>query len=170
MYAIILLYMFCIRDDVVSVGLFDCIFSVVRRSVHVIVKLMFVAVGFHRVRIVGEQATRRQAPVLVVAPHSSFYDGLAAVVTGGPIIVAEQENSFMPVVGSTRDDDDDNYYYNTTFLIIIYIYIYSPFPFQFSYENSVRIALQSPVRMQFRSSRDCRTPAHVLYKRVLRKI
>lgn len=62
---------------------------------------MFGAVGFHRVKTVGEQATRQQAPVLAVAPHSSFYDGLAAVVTGGPTIVAKEENSFIPIVGST---------------------------------------------------------------------
>jgi len=67
-----------------------------------VVRLMFGAVGFHRVRTVGEQATRQEAPVLAVAPHSSFYDGLAAVVTGGPTIVAKEENSFIPIVGSTR--------------------------------------------------------------------
>ncbi|XP_027850888.1 lysophosphatidylcholine acyltransferase isoform X1 [Aphis gossypii] len=71
----------------------------VRSAVYVIVRLMFGAVGFHRVRTVGEQATRQQAPVLAVAPHSSFYDGLAAVVTGGPTIVAKEENSFIPIVG-----------------------------------------------------------------------
>lgn len=81
---------------------FDCVFSCVRRAVYVVVRLMFGAVGFHRVRTVGEQATRQQAPVLAVAPHSSFYDGLAAVVTGGPTIVAKEENSFIPIVGSTR--------------------------------------------------------------------
>lgn len=77
-------------------------FSGVRRAVYAVVRLMFGAAGFHRVRTVGEQATRQQAPVLVVAPHSSFYDGLAAVVAGGPTIVAKEENSFIPVVGSTR--------------------------------------------------------------------
>lgn len=84
-------------------GAFDCcIFSSVKRVVYVVVRLMFGAVGFHRVRTVGEQATRQQAPVLAVAPHSSFYDGLAAVITGGPTIVAKEENSFIPFVGSTR--------------------------------------------------------------------
>lgn len=76
-------------------------FSGVRRAVYVVVRLMFGAVGFHRVRTVGEQATRQEAPVLAVAPHSSFYDGLAAVVTGGPTIVAKEENSSIPIVGST---------------------------------------------------------------------
>ncbi|XP_015363649.1 PREDICTED: 1-acylglycerophosphocholine O-acyltransferase 1-like [Diuraphis noxia] len=67
----------------------------VRRAVYMVVRLMFGAVGFHRVRTVGEQATRKEAPVLAVAPHSSFYDGLAAVVTGGPTIVAKEENSYI---------------------------------------------------------------------------
>jgi len=61
---------------------------------------MFVAVGFHRVKTVGERATRQRAPVLAVAPHSSFYDGLAAVIAGGPTVVAKEENSSIPVVGS----------------------------------------------------------------------
>lgn len=85
-----------------GVRLLIAFFSSVRRAVYVIVRLMFGAVGFHRVRTVGEQATRQQAPVLAVAPHSSFYDGLAAVVTGGPTIVAKEENSFIPLVGSTE--------------------------------------------------------------------
>lgn len=78
-----------------------------------IVRLMFGAVGFHRVRTVGEQATRQQAPVLAVAPHSSFYDGIAAIVADGPIIVAKEENSFIPVIGSTG-----TIRYLTRFLIV----------------------------------------------------
>jgi len=89
---------------------FDCVFSCVRRAVYVVVRLMFGAAGFHRVRTVGEQATRQQAPVLAVAPHSSFYDGLAAVVTGGPTIVAKEENSFIPIVGSTRRSSTSSLY------------------------------------------------------------
>jgi len=98
----IIFYVYICTFHVYVVSGFLLRFSCVRRAVYVVVRLMFGAVGFHRVRTVGEQATRQQAPVLAVAPHSSFYDGLAAVVTDGPTIVAKEENSFIPIVGSTR--------------------------------------------------------------------
>merc|ERR1719513_206425 len=58
--------------------------------------IIFYALGF-RVEIIGEQAPRNVAPVLVVAPHTSFLDVFTiALCYSSP--VARIENSDTPVL------------------------------------------------------------------------
>lgn len=52
-------------------------------------------------KIKGEQATNKDAPVLALAPHSSFFDALPVVYLGGPSIVAKAEVGRIPFFGST---------------------------------------------------------------------
>lgn len=56
-------------------------------------------VGFQNVRVIGEQASRDVAPVIVVAPHSTFLDGMAVFWSGKPFIVSREENKNIPFVG-----------------------------------------------------------------------
>merc|ERR1719397_359160 len=51
---------------------------------------MFMCVGFV-VKVKGEQASSKDAPILVVAPHSTFFDALAVAVMGAPSVVAKAE-------------------------------------------------------------------------------
>jgi lysophosphatidylcholine acyltransferase/lyso-PAF acetyltransferase len=46
--------------------------------------------GF-KLRVKGRQATVREAPILVLAPHSSFYDTLVGFFLGSPSIVAKEQ-------------------------------------------------------------------------------
>lgn len=61
---------------------------------------MFAAGGF-RVKVIGVQSKRSEAPVVTLAPHSSFIDSLAMVYMGGPSIVAKGETASIPFFGST---------------------------------------------------------------------
>ncbi len=56
--------------------------------------------GFHRVKIVGQQASPEEAKILAVAPHSTFFDALPVVLMGAPSVVAKAETNNMPFWGS----------------------------------------------------------------------
>lgn len=47
----------------------------------------------------GTQVTASEAPVLIVAPHSTFFDAMAVFWTGLPFIVNREENRKIPLIG-----------------------------------------------------------------------
>jgi len=51
------------------------------------------------VTITGVRVTKSEAPVLVVAPHSSFFDALAIFWSGLPFIVNREENKDLLFIG-----------------------------------------------------------------------
>ena len=57
--------------------------------------------GFHRVSVRGTRASSEEAPILVVAPHSTFFDAFAAFWGGGemPYVVSREENKNLPLIG-----------------------------------------------------------------------
>ncbi|KAF7688063.1 lysophosphatidylcholine acyltransferase 2 [Silurus meridionalis] len=78
-------------------------------------RLCFFAMGF-RVKVKGKQASSSEAPILVVAPHSSFFDSITCIVSGLPSVVSRTENllplmfgrftrCLQPVVVSREDPD-----------------------------------------------------------------
>jgi len=69
-----------------------------RNIVCIILRFMFMCVGFV-VKVKGEQASSKDAPILVVAPHSTFFDALAVAVMGAPSVVAKAETSNIPFWG-----------------------------------------------------------------------
>lgn len=73
----------------------------------VITRLIGVVAGFHYIPHKGKRATRNEAPILVMAPHSSFVDALAVVVMGVPAFVSGIENAKMPFLGSTLCFEND---------------------------------------------------------------
>ena len=68
------------------------------------------------ITIKGELASFEEAPVLVAAPHSTFFDGFAVFWSGLPYIVSRNENRQLPLIGKcvelaqslfvTREDPD----------------------------------------------------------------
>lgn len=56
--------------------------------------------SFHRVKITGRQATSKEAPILVLAPHSSFFDSISVVLFGPPSVLAKGETESLPLLGS----------------------------------------------------------------------
>ncbi|XP_061619171.1 lysophospholipid acyltransferase LPCAT4 isoform X1 [Phyllopteryx taeniolatus] len=63
-------------------------------------RAVFFSVGFVWVRVKGRRADLREAPVLVVAPHSSFLDMLVLCTTQLPTVVSRSENTSLPVIGA----------------------------------------------------------------------
>lgn len=61
-------------------------------------RAMFFSMGF-RVTVKGKVASPLEAPIFVVAPHSTFFDGIACVVAGLPSLVSRNENAQTPLVG-----------------------------------------------------------------------
>lgn len=59
----------------------------------------FFSMGF-RVVVKGKQASSHDAPILAVAPHSTFFDGIVCVVAGLPSTVSRVENLATPIFGS----------------------------------------------------------------------
>jgi len=76
-------------------------------------RLSFFCCGFHFVEVCGEPKSSLEAPILVVAPHSSFFDAIVAFINVGlPSAVSRAENpqpvkslikALQPVLVS-RDD------------------------------------------------------------------
>nr|XP_018912794.1 PREDICTED: lysophosphatidylcholine acyltransferase isoform X1 [Bemisia tabaci] len=64
-----------------------------------VIRLLFFACGFHYVKVKGAQAKAEEAPILAVAPHSSFFDALPVIILGSPSVVARAENGNMPFFG-----------------------------------------------------------------------
>jgi lysophosphatidylcholine acyltransferase/lyso-PAF acetyltransferase len=73
-----------------------------RRTISVILtylgQLCCKCVGF-QVKKIGHQVSKDVAPVLAVAPHSSFFDGLAVFYSGLPYIISRSENRKIPFIG-----------------------------------------------------------------------
>ncbi|XP_015609933.1 lysophosphatidylcholine acyltransferase isoform X2 [Cephus cinctus] len=55
--------------------------------------------GGMRIVVRGKQASRMEAPILVVAPHSTFIDGGIVYVTGFPSIIVRRESGLNPFIG-----------------------------------------------------------------------
>lgn len=63
-------------------------------------RALFICGGFHHLKVKGRKAESKDAPVLALAPHSSFFDALPVVYLGGPSIVAKAETGRIPFFGS----------------------------------------------------------------------
>ncbi|XP_028644052.1 lysophosphatidylcholine acyltransferase 2 isoform X2 [Grammomys surdaster] len=61
-------------------------------------RAMFFSMGF-TVTVKGKVASPLEAPIFVVAPHSTFFDGIACVVAGLPSLVSRNENAQTPLAG-----------------------------------------------------------------------
>ncbi|XP_061714690.1 lysophosphatidylcholine acyltransferase isoform X1 [Cydia pomonella] len=76
--------------------------SKLRFSILSLMRLVVVVAGFHRVKILGAKyapSDHREAPVVVMAPHSSFFDAIAIVCLGAPSVVAKADTARLPFIG-----------------------------------------------------------------------
>ncbi|XP_071644360.1 lysophosphatidylcholine acyltransferase isoform X3 [Temnothorax longispinosus] len=55
--------------------------------------------GGMKIVVRGKQASRSEAPILVLAPHSTFIDGGIVYVTGFPSIIVRRESGLNPFIG-----------------------------------------------------------------------
>ncbi|XP_026887087.2 lysophosphatidylcholine acyltransferase 2 [Electrophorus electricus] len=61
-------------------------------------RVCFLGMGFCVV-VKGRQVSGAKAPILAVAPHSSFFDAIACIVAGLPSIVSRSESLDAPIFG-----------------------------------------------------------------------
>ncbi|XP_003969581.1 lysophosphatidylcholine acyltransferase 2 [Takifugu rubripes] len=69
-----------------------------RRVMTALGRAYFFCMGF-RVVIKGTQVSSSEAPILAVAPHSTFFDGIVCIVAGLPSTVSRVENLATPIFG-----------------------------------------------------------------------
>ncbi|XP_069918032.1 lysophosphatidylcholine acyltransferase 2 isoform X1 [Oryctolagus cuniculus] len=72
--------------------------KIAQRALKFLGHAMFFSMGFV-VSVKGRIASPLEAPIFVVAPHSTFFDGIACVVAGLPSLVSRNENAQTPLVG-----------------------------------------------------------------------
>lgn len=63
-------------------------------------RAVFFSLGFLWVEVKGRRADLKEAPVLVVAPHSGFLDMLVLCPTQLATVVSRSENTSLPVIGA----------------------------------------------------------------------
>ncbi|XP_042368558.1 lysophospholipid acyltransferase LPCAT4 [Plectropomus leopardus] len=61
---------------------------------------VFFSLGFYWLKVKGRRADKKEAPVLVVAPHSGFLDMLVLFPAELATVVSRSENSSLPVIGA----------------------------------------------------------------------
>lgn len=69
-----------------------------RRVMAALGRAYFFCMGFHVV-VKGTQVSSSEAPILAVAPHSTFFDGIVCIVAGLPSTVSRVENLATPIFG-----------------------------------------------------------------------
>ncbi|XP_053127372.1 lysophosphatidylcholine acyltransferase 2 [Hemicordylus capensis] len=72
--------------------------AVTYRALTFLGRALFFAMGF-QVKVKGQLASPQEAPILTVAPHSSFFDGIVCVLAGLPSTVSRLENLSAPILG-----------------------------------------------------------------------
>ncbi|XP_068211115.1 lysophosphatidylcholine acyltransferase 2 isoform X1 [Palaemon carinicauda] len=66
-------------------------------------RMMMRCFAFQWVRIKGRMATRAEAPIIIVGPHSSFLDAIAVFWSNVPCLVNRIENLQLPLFGKYID-------------------------------------------------------------------
>ncbi|KAM8721481.1 hypothetical protein ACLKA7_007370 [Drosophila subpalustris] len=62
-------------------------------------RMVYTAGSFHYINFKGTPATAKEAPIVVVAPHSSYVDSIFVVSGYPPSIVAKRETADIPLLG-----------------------------------------------------------------------
>lgn len=76
-----------------------CCIRFVDVCLRVIMRAMWFCGGFHWIKVKGERAASSEAPILTVAPHSTYFDAIPVTMTMCSI-VAKEESCSIPVWGS----------------------------------------------------------------------
>lgn len=77
--------------------------SIISRLVDIILKIimrvMWFAGGFHWMTVKGRRALPAEAPILTLAPHSSYFDAIPVTMTMASIVM-KAESKDIPLWGS----------------------------------------------------------------------
>nr|XP_033785557.1 lysophosphatidylcholine acyltransferase 1 isoform X2 [Geotrypetes seraphini] len=67
--------------------------------IKVILRAMWFACGFHWITVKGRQALPAEAPILILAPHSSFFDAIPVTMSMSSVVIKEESRS-VPLWGT----------------------------------------------------------------------
>lgn len=73
---------------------------IMRKPLQGIGRAMLFCMGFHWIKVKGKLSSSAEAPILAVAPHSSFVDALALSAICIPSGVSRKENDSIPLIGA----------------------------------------------------------------------
>lgn len=74
-----------------------------RHLTALVMRTLFVLGSFNYIRIKGERASPKEAPVICVAPHTAFYDSICVILFGPSAVVAKYETASLPFFGKLID-------------------------------------------------------------------
>lgn len=75
------------------------VYRLVDIILRVIMRIMWFAGGFHWITVKGQRALPREAPIITLAPHSSYFDAIPVTMTMSSIVM-KAESKDIPVWGS----------------------------------------------------------------------
>ena len=74
--------------------------ALLRPVIVLMCRCVFLAGGFHWISVKGRKARAEEAPIIALAPHSSYLDALPVVYLELPSVVAKAEAASVPLFGS----------------------------------------------------------------------
>lgn len=89
----------CMKNEEVPQPL-SGIRRILRKPLRGVGRAMLFCMGFHWVKVKGKLSKSEEAPILAIAPHSSFIDALALAVICLPSGVSREENDSIPLLGA----------------------------------------------------------------------
>lgn len=92
----------------ISTTVYTVFFSLLRGCERILIfvgRAIYFLLGFHIFEVKGRQASVREAPLVCIAPHSSFLDGFVFFMGNAlPSTVSKAENTGIPFFGSMYSD------------------------------------------------------------------
>lgn len=77
-----------------------CVLRKVRSVVAFLFRAMFTAGSANWITVKGKRVSSKEAPILVGAPHTSFFDALVVLTSGPATVVGKVEAAAIPFYGS----------------------------------------------------------------------
>lgn len=77
----------------------DLVSRLVDIILRIIMRVMWFAGGFHWMTVKGRRALPTEAPILTLAPHSSYFDAIPVTMTMSSIVM-KAESKDIPLWGS----------------------------------------------------------------------
>ena len=94
------LFLFIIlRYSCGSITVFSTFYRIVDILLKAIMRMMWLAGGFHWINVKGRRALPAEAAILTVAPHSSYFDAIPVTMTFASIVM-KAESKDIPIWGS----------------------------------------------------------------------
>lgn len=86
-----------------SITVLSTLYRIVDVLLKAIMRMMWLAGGFHWINVKGRRALPTEAAILTVAPHSSYFDAIPVTMTFASIVM-KAESKDIPIWGSKLEN------------------------------------------------------------------